>query len=226
MAPKRTEGSRAKASKGNPQRRSTKRAPEAPAEPVVPPSPQPPPPLPPVALPRLGYRGAFIGILLLIGVAAAIVGALRLRDGKGSFELKLGVPTETSVSDLRAYASGAPVFWVGPPKAGRLEVTRTARGEIYVRYLAPGVALGDPTANYTTIATYSMPSAYATLQRSARTAGSAHRNVGKNELAVWRRSRPTSVYLAYRGGGELVEVYDPSPRRALSLALGRVRRVS
>jgi hypothetical protein len=147
-----------------------------------------------------------------------------LRHNNAPFELKLGVPTEASSSDLRAYASGANVYWAGPPKAGRLEVTRTAKGATFVRYLPAGVQLGDPTSNYTTIATYPQAGAYMAMERAAGAAGAAHLTVGSGELVVWRHSRPTSVYLAYRGRDQLVEVYDPSPRRALSLALRKVRR--
>jgi hypothetical protein len=45
-------------------------------------------------------------------------------------------------------------------------------------------------------------------------------------LATWSTERPSSVYLGFPGSNVLVEVYDPSPKRARELALsGRVGRV-
>jgi hypothetical protein len=160
--------------------------------------------------------------LLVLAAAVALFGVLRHRGGEKAFELKLGVPTAASVGELQRFAAASrPVYWVGPPKTGKLEVTRTSTGAVYVRYLPPGVSVGDPTAAYTTIATYPSPNAYATLSRSGRAAGAVHANAARHGLAVWRLSRQTSIYLAYRGTDYLIEVYDPSPRHARALALGR-----
>jgi hypothetical protein len=160
--------------------------------------------------------------LLVVAAAVVLFGVLRHRGRDKPFELKLGIPTATSVGELRKFASaGRPVYWMGPPKAGKLEVTRNAKGELYVRYLPPGVKLGDPSASYTTIGTYPSANAFATLSRSGNAKGAMHANAARHGLAVWQRSAATSVYLAYRGTDFLIEVYDPSPRRALALALGR-----
>jgi hypothetical protein len=161
-------------------------------------------------------------------VATAAIAVLELRGDAGkSLRLQLGVPTETSVSELRSYASEArPVFWAGPPSSGRLEVTRTSHGALYVRYLPPGVELGDRHPIYTTIATYPLPNALAAMKRSAAAPGFKRAEAPRGGLAVWRRSRPTSVYLAYPGRDFLVEVFDPSPRRARTLATaGDVSRI-
>jgi hypothetical protein len=150
-----------------------------------------------------------------------------MRGGEKAFQLDLGEPTAASVDDLRAYASPSrPVYWVGPANSGTLEMTRTSAGAVYVRYLPAGVSVGDEAPSYTTIATYSTPDAYGTMQRSAASPGFEQANAPNGGLAVWRASKATSVYLAFPKSDYLVEVYDPSPRRARSLALSaRVRRV-
>jgi hypothetical protein len=158
--------------------------------------------------------------LLVLATAAIAVFELRGSGGK-SFRLEAGVPTEASVGELRSYASPSrPVFWAGAPSSGRMEVTHTARGALYVRYLPPGVELGDRAPVYTTIATYPMPNALAAMKRSAAATGFSQARAPRGGLAVWRRSRPTSVYLAYPGRDFLVEVFDPSPSRARTLATG------
>lgn len=143
------------------------------------------------------------------------------------FKLRLAVPTAASASDVRAFASPShPVYWIGAPNSGTLELTRTSRGAVYVRYLPAGVAVGDRAPNYTTIATYATPGAYAAAQRSAGSRSYGHGKAPNDGLAVWRLKLPTSVYLAYPKSDYLVEVFDPSPRRARTLALSaRVRRV-
>jgi hypothetical protein len=162
---------------------------------------------------------------VLLALSAFIAGALVGRDSTAGLELKPGVPTLASVGDLRAYASPErPVYWIGPARGGALEVTRASAKAIYVRYLHPGVEVGDPRAEYTTIGTYFVPQAYSTLVRAARARGAMHTSGPEGALVFWRSAQPTSVYLAYRGSDYLVEVYDPSPRRARLLALGgRVR---
>lgn len=161
---------------------------------------------------------ALVVVLAALVLVVAVFGLLR--RGGGGFHLDAGVPTAASAAQLRQYASPQrPVYWIGPPQQqGKLEVTRTSRG-IYVRYLPKGVALGNKSARYTTIATYPLTGAYTSLQHSARSAAFGSARLGDGGLAVWRKSPGTSVYLAYPRRSYLVEVYDPSPQRARSLAL-------
>ena len=215
MTSKRPAKPRANAGEPSPNKPEAK---PPPTEPVVEAQPQPSYAAPP----RRRIAPTLTAALLLLAVAVTLFGVLRHRGRAKAFELKVGVQTAASVDQLRKFASaGRPVYWVGPPNSGQLEVTRLASGAGYVRYLPPGVKVGDPTAGYTTIATYPSPNAYATLSRSGRAAGAAHANAARHGFAVWRLSRPSSVYLAYRGTDYLIEVYDPSPRRARTLALGR-----
>jgi hypothetical protein len=162
----------------------------------------------------------------LLAIVATVVGALWLRGDGNDFKLELGVPTAASARDLRAFASpGRPVYWVGPPNSGTLEVTRTSGGAIYVRYLPAGVAVGDSAPSYTTVGTYSKPDAYKAMQTSARAPGYKKLQGANGGLVVWRAAQATSVYLAFPETDYLIEVFDPSPRRARTLALNRVRLV-
>jgi hypothetical protein len=171
---------------------------------------------------------ALVVVCVALALTLAVIGVLRLRgDGKKTFKLEDGVPTQVSPAQLKElFPAGHPVYWVGRPTSGRLELTKTSRNQVYVRYLKPGAAIGDRAPSYTTIATYPFPGAYASMQRSAQTQGYGHAKLADGGLAVWRRSPGTSVYIAHLANDYLVEVYDPSPRRARSLALsGKVRRV-
>lgn len=169
---------------------------------------------------------ALVVVFVALALVLAVFGALRLLGGDDGFALENGVPAEASVSDLHELASPArPVYWIGPPASGRLEVTKTSRDAVYVRYLTPGVELGDRRPRYTTVATYSSPSAYAELLGSQRSRGMKSERVPGGGLAVWRTTPGTSVYVAYPRVKYLVEVFDPSPVRARALALGSLQPV-
>ena len=165
-------------------------------------------------------------VFVALALVLAFFGALRLLGGDDALTLEDGVPTEASVSDLRQLASPArPVYWIGPPASGRLEVTKTSRDAVYVRYLPAGIELGDRRPRYTTIATYSSANAYAELLGSQQSKGMRSERVPGGGLAVWRTSPGTSVYVAFPRVKYLVEVFDPSPVRARALALGSLQPV-
>ena len=54
-------------------------------------------------------------------------------------------------------------------------------------------------------------------QRAAQERGARHVKLSDGRVAVWRTSRPTSVYIATRGSNTLVEVFDPSAAKAHNL---------
>jgi hypothetical protein len=170
---------------------------------------------------------ALIAAVAVLCLVALLVGVLILGNGNEGFEPELGVPTAASVSQLRELSSESkPVYWAGPPHSGRLEVWRTEGDAIYVRYLPPGVEIGDPTARFTTVGTYAARGAYTSLLHDLQTAGTLALKPRGGGVGVWQRARPTSVRLAYPNVDAVVEVYDPSPRRARNLARsGKIRRV-
>jgi hypothetical protein len=226
--PKRTPSPRSKPAVQRKPRRS--KPPPEPVEAVAPPPPPPPPPLtvpqPPVATSRWTVGAALVAVFVALGLVLAVFGALRLLGGGGGLTLEDGVPTEASVPDLQGLASPErPVYWIGPPASGRLEVTKTSRDAVYVRYLPAGVELGDRRPRYTTIATYTSANAYSELLGSQRSKGMKSERVPGGGLAVWRTSPGTSVYVAYPRVKYLVEVFDPSAVRARALALGSLQPV-
>ena len=169
---------------------------------------------------------ALVVVFVALAIVLAVFGVLRLLGGDDGFAPENGVPTEASVSGLRDLASpGRPVYWIGPPASGRLEVTKTSSDAVYVRYLPPGVELGDRRPKYTTIATYSSANAYSELLGSQQSKGVKSERVPGGGLAVWRTSPGTSVYVAYPRVKYLVEVFDPSPVRARALALASLQPV-
>jgi hypothetical protein len=77
-----------------------------------------------------------------------------------------------------------------------------------------------------TIGTYPMASAFAVTTKLAAKSDSVPIVAGKDTVEFYKRSSPTSVFLAYRGSDYQIEVYDPSPGRARQLVgLGQVAPV-
>ena len=107
------------------------------------------------------------------------------------------------------------------------ELTETTSGRVYVRYLPSGVQVGSTSAAYTIVGTYPVASAYNVLNQLARKDGESSFPAPRGGFAVYARSSPTNIYLAYPDQKNVqIEVYDPSPRRARSLiSSGRVAPV-
>jgi hypothetical protein len=120
---------------------------------------------------------------------------------------------------------GHPIYWAGAGK--RLELTRTNQGNVYVRYLKSGAATTKGQRSpYTTISTYPFKDATAGLKAVSKRPGTVVDRSRKGALVVYNKKRPTNVYLARDGENVEVEIYDPSPKRALRLATsGKVRPV-
>jgi hypothetical protein len=137
-------------------------------------------------------------------------------------------PVATSRTRLRQLTAtlGRPIYWLGPIAGSRLELTRTPDGRVYVRYLPRGVTFGTE-APFLTVATYPVADGLAVTKATAREAGTVRISLPDGGVAFFSRSRPTNVYVAFRGIGEQIEVFDPSARRVHALvAAGRLRPVS
>ena len=137
-------------------------------------------------------------------------------------------PRILTADGLSAIAAlrGTPVYWAGARPGTLYEVTETTKGHVYVRYLPSGTAPGDRRAAFLTVGTYPRPDAYGDVRAASRRPGAASFPLRGRGLAVYDRSRPTSIYVAFPGWTQQVEVYDPSAANALRLVeSGLVRPV-
>jgi hypothetical protein len=164
-------------------------------------------------------RGPTTALAVLAVLALAILGFLLLRGGSSA---ELGSPRSVDSAELRDLSRSLdqPVYWAGPTgTAGALELTETANGSVYVRYLHDGAVPGDARDRFTTVATYSVPDAFAALSREADRPTAVTRTLPNGGLALLDVRRPNSVHLAWPDSGYEVEHFDPSPKRALDLVL-------
>ncbi len=171
-----------------------------------------------------------VGILLLtlcLGLLAGC-GDDSSDGGSDAPSVKTGVPTILSESQLRAFgkAQAFPVYWAGPQQNRRYELTRTANGRIYIRYLTPSAQVGTKQARFLTVGTYPGTNAYGALQTVGRRPGSFKVRTRSGALVVWATANPRSVYFSFPKAGFQVEVYAPETGRAKSLVLdGQVERL-
>ena len=166
--------------------------------------------------------------LLVLGVALALVAVvsvfLAVKDDGGRraiLEPSAGAVL-VSQAQLEQLAESVdhPVYWAGPREGFSYELTETADGRVFIRYLPAGVAAGDPRPDFLTVGTYSRPSAFAGLKGAAKREGSVSVNIADGGLAVFDSKKPTSVYFGYPGTKYQVEVFAPSGETARSLVLG------
>lgn len=173
-----------------------------------------------MTVPALPTAYVRLGALLALGLAAFFVGWLVMNRGDDSPPAASGA-TAKSEGELRSFASSVahPVYWAGPKDNFTYEVTRTADGRVYVRYLPEGTAVGDPRARFLTVGTYPRKGAWAELKRASRANGAVSLKLERGGLAVFSDARPTSVYFGYPDAKYQVEVFHPSATEARRLAL-------
>jgi hypothetical protein len=124
-------------------------------------------------------------------------------------------PVAASVGALKALPSqlGHPIYWIGPRSGYTYELTRTTNGNVYVRYLPSGVAIGA-SRPYLTIATYPFQGAFDAITRLSKQKGQVAIKLKGGGVAVINPSDPKSIHLAYPGADFEAEVFDPSAGRA------------
>jgi hypothetical protein len=171
-----------------------------------------------------------LGAILVLAAAALVVAGLLLKELLDDDENPVPARTVTaaSIDELRELpaSAGHPVYWAGPKAGFTYELTRTRRGDIYIRYLPAGVAINDKRPNFLTVGSYPYPRALAAARSRAKRAGAFSRRIAGGGIAYSLPNKPRSVFFTYPRLDYLYEVYDPQQLRARRLVLsGRIRPV-
>lgn len=169
--------------------------------------------------------------ILLAVLSVALIAAVAVwitRDDSSS--PAPGEPEAVSTSELSDFAAeqDTPVYWLGERGDDSYELTDSASGRVYIRYLPEGIDAGDERANFVTVATYPSSNGVAELRKAAREEPGA--KLGKTDdgaVLLIDPTSPNNAHLAYRGANLQIEIYSPVPGEALRLAArGAVRPVS
>jgi hypothetical protein len=174
-----------------------------------------------------------IGAVIALGAAVAFLVWLFVRDGDdtgsggnttaATTTQNLVVPATAQSLRKLANALGHPIYWAGPRRGIKYELTQTTDGRIYIRYLPPGVAIGDRRGGYLIVGTYPVENAFKAVQTAARESGAHKVTLSSGALAVYNDSSPSNVYFALPGSNYQIEVYDPKAGAARNLVTsGRI----
>jgi hypothetical protein len=167
---------------------------------------------------------AWLAVAVVLAVVAGVLIWLLVRGNGSSTQPKAARAHAVSARQLAALPTTVhhPVYWIGAQPGDTYELTVTSAGLIYIRYLPPGVAVGARQPQLT-VGTYPVKHALDAVRAIARRVHVTPVPLPGAGLAVQDAKHPTSVYVAYPRSNYQVEVFDPSPVRALQLATsGRV----
>ena len=161
-------------------------------------------------------------LILLVAALIAALAVLVLRNDNEKVSLKAGEPEVVSASQLSEVADQAknPIYWLGEREGTDLEVTETASGRFYVRYLEGGAEAGDKRPDFLTVGTYPSKNGVAEIRQAAtQTQGAELARTDNGAVLLIDPSSSRSAHLAFPGPKTpQIEVYSPVPGQALRLA--------
>jgi hypothetical protein len=177
---------------------------------------------------RLLLRVGVIGLAVLVALIAWL--ATRSSGGSGGESVAPESSSGRIVSEAQlgetAAKLGQPVYWAGTQAGNELELTELSEGGTQVRYVPEGTEVAEGSAALLTIGSYPVPNPKKALEGFAKRPGSIVHHAKDGTEVLTSEGSPTSVYFVSPDNSVQVEVYDPSPQRAMSLALsGRAQPV-
>ena len=135
-------------------------------------------------------------------------------------------PFVATPAELRSIArtpGSEPIYWAGTRPGTRLEVTRTADGTVFVRYLPRGVQPGDRRGGLLTVASYPRADAFADVLAATERPGARRFEAPAGGVGVLERGARTNFHLAFPGVARQIEVYGATTLDIL--ALGRTGQI-
>lgn len=162
--------------------------------------------------------------LLGSGIAAVLVTVAVVLAFTGGKEDGVAQPVESpphfvAVEDLTALEGTLDhqIYWAGERPPEQLELKEEADGSVFLRYLPQGTEAGDTQVTFLTVGSYPVADAQAALRRVAAEAETSVERIADGAVVLPNPASEGSVYLAYPESDLEIEVYDPTPRRALRL---------
>jgi hypothetical protein len=176
-----------------------------------------------------------IALALAFGSAVLLIWLLLERDDSSAADSDITEaavrsgggtgPVAVSAQGLRTLAATfeQPIYWAGPRPGYRYALRQASDGQFYVRYLPPGTGVDDSGRRQLIVATYPQANALAELRSEARREGGFTLALPRGGIAYFRERRSRNVLVAYPASRHQIEVFDPTPQRALRLvAAGRI----
>ncbi|HST16729.1 MAG TPA: hypothetical protein VLK36_03610 [Gaiellaceae bacterium] len=171
--------------------------------------------------------GAVVAVAALVGIGTWLL----VRGGDNPKPAAVELPRNGAVRaplallTALASASSTPIYWAGPHAGDRYELTKSADGRVFIRYLPLGAPIGSEQP-YLTVGSYPVPNAFSVTSRLAGRSGMVRVATGGGGVAFYDERKPTNVFLAYPRSRVQVEVFSPVAHEAqLLVGSGGVVRV-
>jgi hypothetical protein len=163
--------------------------------------------------------------IVAVAIVVAVVAWVASRDGgDGSSEpetVEPGPPRIVTAAELQEASAdlGQTIYWAGPMEGTELELNELGEGGVQVRYLPEGTEAGEGSRKALTVGTYTLADPEAAIEAVSKRPGEVVRELPDGRPVVTSESSPTNVYFASPDNSVQVEVYAPSAKQAMSLAL-------
>lgn len=133
-------------------------------------------------------------------------------------------PQAASPTELKTMSQviAQPIYWAGRRPGFTYEIRRGASGDVFLRYLPRGTAVGaepDKKAPVLIIATYPLSDAYDAVVRASKKKGAVAVKIPHKGLAVYATEKPTTYYFAYPDSKYQVGVFALTAAAARKLVL-------
>lgn len=160
---------------------------------------------------------ALFTLIVTLGLTGLFGSFSFFASGTNAVAQKAGIALSEAELKSAVARLGSDVYWVGPLKDAKYALDVNEAGATFVRYLPNGEGIDDPTKKYLIVATYRVNAAY----DAVRAAGNEQDGIGlmtaDGAAVYYNKNASTNVYMAFPGQDFQIEVFDPSPGRALQL---------
>ena len=111
------------------------------------------------------------------------------------------------------------VYWAGPRPGYLYTLDARQKDSAFLRYIKKDAKATDVVSNSRVIATYKSDLAFENSVAAAKRAGNTGFTNPDQSVAFYSTAKSTDVYLAFPKKKIQIEIFDPIPGQALSLAI-------
>ena len=160
---------------------------------------------------------AIISSLISIGIAQQFRPTL---ENRTTLAAKLSGGVCLSEKELRNVVAQRKLtaYWAGPLSDAMYSINASQNGQVFVRYVKKGQNCDSENADFRVIATYSQAGAFESTKAAGSQANGVSLANADGSIVYFSKNTPTNVYLAYPGIDFQIEIYDPNPKDAVTIA--------
>ena len=109
-------------------------------------------------------------------------------------------------------------YWAGPVSGATYSINALQSGQVFIRYVQKGQKCDSQNRDFRVIATYAENGAFDSTKAAGSQANGVSLANQDGSIVYFSKDSPTNVYLAFPSIDYQIEIYDPDPKVAVSLA--------